>query len=158
MSDLLHCEICRLHQDQSSADHYEIYRGPLWILRHHPDPAPLVGWFLLDARRHLGGPVDFNADEAADWGGSVQQACRLVKHLTGCDRVYVIAFGEGARHLHLHLVPRYVEDQATEAWAVADLYRAVILGERNPADPVQVSNLVRRGRHVWPTLGSKRCS
>ena len=29
---------------------------------------------------------------------AVQQAIRLVRQLTNCDRVYAIAFGEGAQH------------------------------------------------------------
>jgi diadenosine tetraphosphate (Ap4A) HIT family hydrolase len=155
LTDFLPCDVCRLHGDRSSADLYEIGRTPLWILRHHPDPAPLVGWLLLDARRHVGGPVGFNADEAADWGCSVQQACRLIKHLTGCDRVYAIAFGEGASHLHLHLIPRSAAEPSTEAWAVADLYRAVTSGERKAADAAQVFALVHKGRQLWPSLESR---
>mgnify|MGYP003331256361 FL=1 len=149
------CGVCRLHQDPGAAERYEISRGPLWILRHHPDPAPLAGWFLLDARRHIGGPIGFNREEAAAWGGAMQQSSRLVQRLTGCERVYAIAFGEGARHLHLHLIPRFAADPASEAWAVADLYRAMTAGERAAADPEQVATLVQRGRTLWADLRSK---
>ena len=44
--------------------------------------------------------------------------------------VYLIAFGEGARHLHLHLIPRFQEDQRSAAWSVADLYRDVEAGRQ----------------------------
>ena len=60
-----YCKVCHLHQDKSAAERYAISRGLYWILRHHPDPAPLAGWLLLDAQRHIGGPISFNADEAA---------------------------------------------------------------------------------------------
>ena len=52
--------------------------------------------------------------------------------MSGCDRVYLIAFGEGARHLHLHLIPRFQEDQRSAAWSVADLYRDVEAGKELP--------------------------
>jgi diadenosine tetraphosphate (Ap4A) HIT family hydrolase len=52
--------------------------------------------------------------------------------VTGCDRVYAIAFGEGARHLHLHLIPRFQADQRSAAWSVADLYRDVETGREQP--------------------------
>ena len=55
----------------------------------------------------------------------MQRASLLVKQVSSCDRVYAIAFGEGARHLHLHLIPRFSGTSETEAWAVADLYRDV---------------------------------
>ena len=140
------CTICALHCALQTGDAYEIARGAHWLLRHHPDPSPLVGWLLLDSCRHLGGPADFNPDEAASWGAAVQQASALVRELTGCDRVYAIAFGEGAPHLHLHLIPRFAQDPYTAAWSVADHYRAVATGHRQAAPPEQVAALVARGR------------
>jgi diadenosine tetraphosphate (Ap4A) HIT family hydrolase len=82
----------------------------------------------------------------------VQHACRIIKRLTGCDRVYVMAFGEGAPHLHLHLIPRSAAEPTTEAWAVADLYRAVTSGERKAADAAQVYAFVHQSRQLWPPL------
>lgn len=146
------CPVCALHADAGAAHAWEIARCDRWVLRHHPDPAPLVGWLLLDARRHLGGPLAFNDREAAGWGWAVRQASRLVQRLTGCERVYAIAFGEGAPHLHLHLIPRHAADPATTAWGVADHYRAVAATERSPVDPEMVRQLVERGRQLveWP--------
>ena len=72
--------------------------------------------------------MDFTAAEASDWGCAVRDASDLVKQISGCERVYAIAFGEGAQHLHLHLhlIPRHLNEPASKAWAVADLYRAAI--------------------------------
>ncbi len=141
-----HCPICALHSSTPDRARYEIARGPLWLLRHHPDPSPLAGWLLLDARRHLAGPLGFSAEEASGWGGAVQAASQLVQQLTGCERVYAIAFGEGAQHLHLHLIPRHLSDPASCAWSVADLYRAVERSERPAAEPQAVAELVQRAR------------
>jgi diadenosine tetraphosphate (Ap4A) HIT family hydrolase len=147
------CAICQLHGDGARAGAWEIGRGSLWLLRHHPEPAPLAGWLLLDARRHLGGPLAFSDEEARAWGPAVRHASQLVQRLTGCERVYAIAFGEGAPHLHLHLIPRHAADPASAAWSVADLYRVVAAGERPPADPARVRQLVARGRElVEPAL------
>lgn len=140
------CGVCLLHSDRDAISCFEIHREPLWLLRHHPLPTPLPGWLMLDARRHLGGPIDFNAEEAAGFGPMLQRGCALVRELTGCDRVYAIAFGEGARHLHLHLIPRFGGEPATEAWRVADLYRAMESGARPPAGPEEVAVLVHRAR------------
>ncbi|MBM5808754.1 MAG: diadenosine tetraphosphate hydrolase [Cyanobacteria bacterium M_surface_9_m1_291] len=148
------CGVCTLHNALEACQHYEISRSALWILRHHPDPAPLVGWLLLDARRHSAGPVDFTAEEAAAWGPAVQRASQLVLQLTGCDRVYAIAFGEGARHLHLHLIPRFGSEPASEAWKVADLYRAVQAGDRPAATPEAVQILVEKARQIHLTSAS----
>ncbi|MBM5784892.1 MAG: diadenosine tetraphosphate hydrolase [Cyanobacteria bacterium K_DeepCast_35m_m1_288] len=151
VNSIQNCGVCGLHSDSDARQRYEISRSPLWILRHHPDPAPLPGWLLLDARRHLAGAIAFTTEEAAAWGGAVQQASQLVQALTRCDRVYAIAFGEGARHLHLHLIPRCGSEPATEAWRVADLYRAVARGAHPPADPETVRALVERARQALLT-------
>ena len=149
------CGVCSAHRTTGLAEsRYEISRSSLWLLRHHPDPSPLVGWLFLDTLRHVGGPADFTPDEAASWGPAVQQACQLVRQLTGCDRVYAIAFGEGARHLHLHLIPRFADDPTTAAWLIADHYRSVERGERSAADPALVANLVDRARSLAQDLGS----
>ena len=108
------CAICQLHLDPTAQERYEIQRSELWVLRHHPDPAPLPGWLLLDSRRHCSGPVDFTAAEASDWGCALRDASELVKQISGCERVYAIAFGEGAQHLHLHLIPRHLNAPASQ--------------------------------------------
>ena len=142
------CGICRLHGDEEALARDEILRLGPWLLRHHPRPAPLAGWLLLDARRHLGGPIDFQPDEAVAFGPMLQRCSALVRILTGCGRVYAIAFGEGARHLHVHLIPRHGEDPASEAWRVADLYRSVASGERAAAPTWQVEQLVHQAREL----------
>ena len=140
------CGICHLHQHPPSRERYEISRTELWVLRHHPDPAPLPGWLLLDSLRHFGGPLAFEPPEAESWGLAVRDASQLVQMITGCDRVYAIAFGEGAPHLHLHLIPRFATDPATNAWLVADHYRAVQAGLRKSAPAEKVREMVELAR------------
>ena len=142
------CAICRLHLDSLSRERYEISRSKLWLIRHHPDPAPLPGWLLLDSVRHCGGPLEFDPPEAQSWGGAVRDASQLVQQITGCDRVYAIAFGEGAPHLHLHLIPRFADDPATSAWLVADHYRAVQGGQHEAATESQVQEMVALARRI----------
>jgi diadenosine tetraphosphate (Ap4A) HIT family hydrolase len=145
MAESSPCGVCRIHAGAPGAE-LQIHHDDLWLLRHHPLPAPLPGWLVLDSLRHVGGPVEFDAAECADLGPMLRRCSALVRDLTGCERVYAIAFGEGARHFHLHLIPRHGADAATESWRVADLYRQVAAGERQAADPAAVLALVERAR------------
>ncbi len=140
------CGVCEHHRSASDQFNYEIVRTTHWVFRHHPAPAPLLGWLLLDSRRHLSGPIDFQPDEAASWGKAMQIGSGLVQRLTKCDRVYAIAFGEGAHHLHLHLIPRFQLDLHTTAWAVADHYRSVSNGQRVAVDSIQIAEFVKQAR------------
>ena len=145
MAESSPCGVCRLHAGGAGAELWIHRQGP-WLLRHHPLPAPLPGWLVLDSLRHVGGPADFDPAECAALGPALQRASALVRELTGCARVYAIAFGEGARHFHLHLIPRHAADPQSESWRVADLYRQVAAGDRPAADPAAVAALVARGR------------
>ena len=147
----INCPICDLHHDVGQQQKYEIYRDDLWVLRHHPSPSPLVGWLLLDSLRHCSGPIDFSVNEASNWGLAVQDACSLVKQLTKCDRVYSIAFGEGAQHLHLHLIPRLIVNPATKAWSVADHYRSVESNETKQVSDDYVNEFVFKARQLKGT-------
>ena len=142
----LACSVCKVHSNIEGIHKYEICRNQLWVLRHHPNPAPKVGWLLLDSLRHLGGPVDFQPEEAFAWGQALQNASKLVKELTQCNRVYSISFGEGARHLHLHLIPHYNSDSENKAWQVADLYRNISDGKKVPGNPEEIESLVRQAK------------
>ena len=146
------CAICALHGDEAELTAHEVWRSDLWLLRHHPRPAPLTGWCLLDSRRHFGGPMNFAPDEARQWGAVVQQASQLIREVTGCDRVYAIAFGEGARHLHLHLIPRSGDDARTSAWKIADLYRDVEAGKVKAASIERVHDWLLRARVLAPAF------
>ena len=108
-----------------------------WILRHHPYPSPLLGWLLLDAKRHIGGFDQFDQYESHSWGFTIKNTIKLVKNLTGCDRVYTISFGEAVRHLHLHLIPRFANDPSTESWQIADKYR--LMQQKKIAVPSEIS-------------------
>jgi diadenosine tetraphosphate (Ap4A) HIT family hydrolase len=145
-TDPLPCGVCRLHADPAAAAELGLHRSGIWLLRHHPHPSPLVGWLLLDTVRHVAGAAEFDAEEAAGFGTMLQRSSALVKELTGCDRVYAIAFGEGARHFHLHLIPRHAAEPASESWRIADLYRAVAAGEAGPVPQDTVAAFVARGR------------
>ena len=146
------CAICALHGDESELTAHEVWRSDLWLMRHHPRPAPLTGWCLLDSRRHFGGPMNFAPDEARQWGAVVQRASQLIREVTGCDRVYAIAFGEGARHLHLHLIPRCGDDPRTSAWKIADLYRDIEAGKVTAASTEHVHDWLLRARVLAPAF------
>ncbi len=140
------CDVCRIHEDAAAVQDFEIARDDQWVVRHHAHPSPLVGWTFLCTRRHVQGIADLNDTETAEFGRRMRETSAAVRRITGCDRVYAVAFGQGAPHLHVHLIPRFDADAETKAWAVADHYRAVERGERPAADPGRVRLFVTHMR------------
>lgn len=113
-----------------------------WILRHHAAPAPLPGWFLLDTRRHVQSAASFDREEAGEFATVLGAAMRAIARAARVPRVYVVMFGEGAPHLHAHLIPRDPGLVDSCAWKVADLYRAVEGGRHPAASDSQVSRII----------------
>ncbi len=77
---------------------------------------------------------------------------KSVHELPGCHRVYAIAFGDGARHPHLHFIPRFAGTPHTEAWAVADLYREVQSGARPSSADSEVRAWIEDASHLSLSL------
>ena len=67
-------------------------------------------------------------------GAHIRRVSAAIRAVTGCERVYLLAFAEAHRQVHVHLVPRHETDDSSKAWALADLYRAVAAGSRPPAN------------------------
>ena len=85
--------------------------------------------------------------------GFSRSRCKyFVEKITQCDRVYTIAFGEGAQHLHLHLIPRFIANPSTKGWSVADHYRSVDSGESSPVSEEQLQDFVVNARQIKGTL------
>lgn len=152
----LACPICSAEGPPRIDPELVVAESPLWIVRHHGHPAPVAGWLQLVSRRHVQGPAGFQADEASDFGPALQEVSSAIERTLDAARVYAIAFGEGAPHLHMHLVPRRLDRPEIKAWTVADWYRAVEAGERPPAAPTEVAAAVLKVRGWLLSLRSRR--
>jgi diadenosine tetraphosphate (Ap4A) HIT family hydrolase len=111
--------------------------GEGWLLKSHAAPVPVAGWCTLELERPAATLDALTPEEAAAMGRLVQRASAAIRGVTGCDRVYLLAFAEAHRQVHLHLVPRHGDDGRTDGWSVADHYRAVQRGERTGASVAQ---------------------
>lgn len=117
-----------------------------FLVIHHPEPSPLVGWLRLDAVDHVGGVADLSDDDAARFGVLHARIAACMKQALGVDRVYSIAFGESARHLHMHLVPRFAHRDDLAAWGLADGYRACLRDPSTAAEHLAVHDARERFR------------
>ena len=106
-----------------------------WFLKPHAAPCPLAGWCVLELSRTCATLDALTPDESRMMGEHIRRVSAAMRAVTGCARVYLLAFAEAHRQVHLHLVPRHEADESTKACALADLYRAVAAGSHAPASP-----------------------
>ncbi len=125
------CSIC--NSLRSRHDPLELRRLEAFRLRSHAAPVPIAGWTIIDLIRHAETLDQLTEEESRELGSLLVRTSAAIRAATGCERVYLLAFAEAARHVHVHLVPRHGHDPRTDAWAVADHYRAVAEGRAAPA-------------------------
>lgn len=150
------CPICAEISGPFDPRRLVVVESERWIVRHHLLPAPLVGWCQLVSRRHVQGPASLDDEEAAEFGPALREVSRVIERRPGTLRVYAIAFGEGAQHLHAHLVPRFASRPETAAWGIADVYRDVAAGRLPAADPAEIARAVEEIRADLLAAPSRR--
>lgn len=146
------CPVCEQHAAARAAGQV-LWTDGRFLVIHHPEPSPLAGWLRLDAADHVGGVADLAHDDAARFGVLHGRVAACMKRVLGVDRVYSIAFGESARHLHMHLVPRYADRDDLAAWSLADGYRACMQDPRSAAPTQAIDRARDRMRAALCELG-----
>jgi histidine triad (HIT) family protein len=66
-----------------------------------------LGHLLVEPRRHAAGLADLTDDEARAVGWWCAHASRALRTAAGAVHVYAAVIGDGAPHLHVHLLLRY---------------------------------------------------
>jgi len=140
------CRSCELTADPGKSPGGSILDTGLWSLTHAIEPIPMVGWLILQPRRHVEHFADLTADEALQYGPLVQHICQTLSTELAPAKIYLAMFAEarGFAHLHTHLIPRsadmpeerrgprvfeYLRQAGTENQNLGDVRAAIRLAE-----------------------------
>lgn len=82
----------------------------------HAFNSTLPGWLVVLPTRHVASFTELTPEAADELGGLVRRLSAALEGVTGCVKTYLMQFSEaeGFAHLHLHRVPRLL-DQPEEA-------------------------------------------
>ena len=78
-------------------------------------------WLILVPRRpDVSDLIDLPPDDRVALSGEVDVACRVLKAVTGCDKLNVASLGNVVRQLHVHVIARFEADAAwpNPVWGV----------------------------------------
>jgi diadenosine tetraphosphate (Ap4A) HIT family hydrolase len=101
------CRICTLHAELELLPPRErIHLDEHWRVGH--GWGSLEGWLVVCALRHVESIDQLDPAAVASLSPLLAAASGALRELVGCERTYVVAFGEqpGFNHLHVHVVPR----------------------------------------------------
>jgi diadenosine tetraphosphate (Ap4A) HIT family hydrolase len=119
-----------MNDGSAPVPHGLLYEDDLWVVRHMPPPYAVVGWLILQTRRHCPEPAQFTNAEAASFGPMLRRCEAALREVTGAARIYTAALGEKVRHVHVHMVPRCDPPfEGALGWDVFGLERRAAAGE-----------------------------
>ncbi|HEV7666126.1 MAG TPA: HIT domain-containing protein [Chloroflexota bacterium] len=136
------CPMCAFSDASGPNDDSVVYQDEHWLVRSISAAPAIAGWLILQARRHVAEPADWNDAEAATFGPTLRQIEKTVRQVTGAVRVYTASLNEGTPHFHSHILPRLPQmpNNATgfQAFGLSELARQ---GEVR-ADPTEVERVL----------------
>jgi len=108
MSD--NCLTCQYNKDSEKSPGGWIKEYNYWILEHMNEPIPVLGWLVLKTKRHTEGITGMNSDESKELGEILNIVPKLQKDICEAGQIYVLCFTELVSHLHIHLIPRNINE------------------------------------------------
>lgn len=115
------CYACNVNAGRVAAPGGVIYQDAEWIAEHGVDLL-VRGYVVLKPKRHVEWLADLNAEEAASFGSALQKLVGAMRSALTPERIYVCAFAEAVRHVHMHLLPRYHDMPGLGPNLMADLF------------------------------------
>ncbi len=94
------CPICQ-RQKNSPA----IFESEDWLVRHSSE-TNIVGYVLIEAKRHFLDMAEATPAECASYGEILQRVTKGIRRLVPAERVYTFTLGEVVPHFHVHVIPR----------------------------------------------------
>ncbi|MDH6674554.1 diadenosine tetraphosphate (Ap4A) HIT family hydrolase [Paenibacillus sp. LBL] len=99
------CLICEKHRliDQDAF----LYKSNYWFLYAGPFDSQVLGYIYLEPIRHVEEWQSFSADELEEMTIILPMLEKVLRKILKLERLYTVTISEAVRHLHIHLIPRY---------------------------------------------------
>nr|WP_232420802.1 HIT domain-containing protein [Leptospira vanthielii] len=97
---MMNCPICEAHKNETQI----LFQNEDWILRKADQN--LEGYMYMEHRRHLESWFTLGISEFENYGRALHKATEILKEHNP-EKMYIVAIAERVPHLHVHLIPRY---------------------------------------------------
>ncbi|OMP66111.1 HIT family protein [Domibacillus epiphyticus] len=103
------CLICQKHANESIPF---IYEHSLLQVYHGPIQSNILGYLYVEPKRHVESWCELTGEELNAVSQTIKYISFLLTHYYKAERVYTVVISEQVRHFHIHLIPRYKDQNA----------------------------------------------
>ncbi|PFN05135.1 MULTISPECIES: HIT family protein [Bacillus cereus group] len=116
------CFICQKHKGNIQVPGGAIYEDDFVYVGHvyWEEEKTYLGYLMIDIKRHTPGLAELTEEEATGFGLIMSRVSRALKECEGAEHIYAFVSGNGANHMHMHLIPRY-PNTPQEFWSPAKI-------------------------------------
>ena len=103
------CFICQKHKGDFKVPGGVIFEDDLVYVGHvyWEEEETYLGYVMIDIKRHTPGLAELTEEEAKAFGLITSRVSRALKECEGAEHIYAFVSGNGATHMHMHIIPRY---------------------------------------------------
>ncbi len=107
------CFVCRKHRGEEAVPAGPVYEDEILFISHAAPAGEkqeqYLGYLFVEPKRHVAELADLNDAEAQAIGLFVSRLARALMRTEGVEHVYAFVIGDGAPHVHVHVIGRYPE-------------------------------------------------
>jgi len=124
------CVSCDLVSGKRTAPGGVIYENEYWHVDSVMRPVCWQGFLIVKLNRHCEQIAELTSAEARTLGSVIQTTCAALTDVLKPAKVYVCSFGEGVKHIHFWLLPRYPHMRPGMHWVMLNLDMRTLLTRR----------------------------
>lgn len=113
-ADKAFCPVCNAEPAPGGQTDVEI-NDRVWICGEYPGQGRLFGKMYVMPRNHAFHFEDMTESEMTSFMSEVQRVGKALRRVTGAEKINYEMHSNSGAHLHIHLFPRYLDDEFPSA-------------------------------------------
>ncbi len=97
--------MCLRQQSRNLQARDIVFEDDNWLIRHSTE-TNILGYVIVEAKRHYVDLSQCNAEEAVTYGQVLSILMAAIHTVIDCQRIYTFTLAELVPHFHVHVVPR----------------------------------------------------
>lgn len=102
----MNCKICSIHISKENL----IRETKFFFIRHSEFSKNIPGYLYIEPKKHVESFLEFTQEEFSELGNCFKIGMDWIYLNFNPKKIYTVTISESVKHIHFHLVPRYIDE------------------------------------------------